>query len=145
MGRKEVTPTRIRQLRDAQGWSAHELGCKLNCTRSYIKSLEGGSLPITHRFAMRFVALERQTYAEAARHKQIQSLHPLPHEITILARPRRCRVCREWFIFPCPQQRVCTDPECRHENRARVHARARSRHGKKSVGHESPSRRKKVS
>ncbi|MBM3130564.1 MAG: helix-turn-helix transcriptional regulator [Chloroflexi bacterium] len=112
MGRKAVTPTRIRQLRDAQGWSAYELACKLNCTRSYIKSLEGGSLPITHRFAMRFVALERQTYAEAARHKQIKSLYPLPRELKILARPRRCRICREWFIFPHPQQRVCTDPQC---------------------------------
>jgi transcriptional regulator with XRE-family HTH domain len=113
MARQAVTPTRIRLFRDLQGWSAYELACKLNCTRSYIKSLEGGSLPVTHRFAVRFAALERQTYAEAARHKHIKSLYPLPHEIKILARPRRCHICREWFIFPYPQQRVCTDPQCR--------------------------------
>jgi transcriptional regulator with XRE-family HTH domain len=112
MSRKAVTPTRIRRLRDAQGWSAHELACKLNCTRSYVKSLEGGSLPVTHRFAMRFVALERQTYAEAALHKQIKSLYPLPRELKIMARPRKCRVCKEWFIFASPRQRVCKDPEC---------------------------------
>lgn len=113
MARKPVTPTRIRQLRESQGWSAYELGCKLNCTRSYIKSLEGGSLPMTHRFAMRFVALERQTYAEAARHKHIKSLYPLPREIKILARPRKCVVCKQWFIFPNASDRVCTDRQCR--------------------------------
>ncbi len=119
MGQKTVTPTRIRRLRDVQGWSAHELACNLNCTRSYIKSLEGGSLPITHRVAMKFIALERQTYAEAARHKQIKSLYPLPRELKILARPRKCRVCKEWFIFASPRQRVCNDPECQRIARRR--------------------------
>ncbi|MBI5651481.1 MAG: helix-turn-helix transcriptional regulator [Chloroflexi bacterium] len=120
MGRKAVTSTRIKQLRDAQGWSAYELGCKLGCTRSYIKSLEGGSLPITHRFAMRFVALERVTYAQAARHKQIRTIHPLPKQITILARPRKCAICRAWFIFPNASDRVCADRECRRAYRTRI-------------------------
>lgn len=120
MGRQAVTSTRIKQLRDAQGWSAYELGCKLGCTRSYIKSLEGGSLPITHRFALRFVALERQTYAQAARHKQICTRHPLPRQITILARPRKCCVCKAWFIFPNTRDRVCTDRQCRRTYHART-------------------------
>ncbi len=68
---------------------------------------------------MRFVALERQTYAEAARHKQIKSLYPLPRELKILARPRKCRVCKEWLIFASPRQRVCKDPECQRIARRR--------------------------
>ncbi len=117
----KVTPTRVKQFRAAQDeMSAYDLACALGYTRSYVKSIEGGSLRITRRFAQRFARLERKTYAKAKRERRIQSIHPLPMEVKILARPRRCRICKEWFIFPHPLQRVCTGRDCRHQARRRT-------------------------
>lgn len=114
-----VTPQRIKKFRDFQALSAFELGVALGYTRSYIKSLEGGSLPIRHKFATKFALLERRAYAAAAQTQQIQSIYPLPRQLKIMVKPHRCPHCREWFLFPSPAQRICTDPECRRKAKAR--------------------------
>lgn len=128
-----VTSARVKNFRKAQGVSAYELGCKLGCTRSYIKSIEGGSLPVSHSFAVRFSQLERRTYAEQTKGRTIQSKHPLPAHVKILARPRRCKICGEWFVFPDQRQRVCTGAACKREARKRASTRRANPAKRKAV------------
>lgn len=123
----------IKRWRKARGLSARELGVALGYRgREYIKKIEGGSLPITDRFARRFAQFKNATQNKEYRTREIQSDYPLPRRIKILAKPQRCRICREWFIFPYPQQRVCADPRCQAEAKRMRRRGSRADRGKKS-------------
>lgn len=116
----KVTGNFIKGWRKARGISAAKLGELMGYSRTYIKRIEGGSITATRRFARRFVALRDRTQTEEFRTRHIKSFFPLPKDIKILARPRRCRICREWFIFSSPNQRICTGRDCRREARRRA-------------------------
>lgn len=136
-----ITPKRIRALRRAMGWTASELARRLFITRSYVKSLEGGSLPISERIADRIAVLERDVYATLAQEKLIESRYPLPKKIKILAKPKKCAVCREWFIFPHPKQTVCTSATCKSEH-ARKMRQARAKHTPRAKHNANTSKKK---
>ena len=115
-----LTRTFIKRWRKSRNISARGLALALGYRgRSYIKAIEGGRLPVTANFANRFVAFKRKTMTEEYKTRDIQSHYPLPRKIKILAKPQQCPICRDWFIFPYPQQRVCTATRCRAEARRR--------------------------
>lgn len=113
-----LTPTFINTWRKKRGISARVLGLALGYRgREYIKKIEGGYCPITQPFERRFLAFKNQTQTREYRTREIQSFYPLPRRVKILARPRQCKVCKEWFIFAHARQRVCTAKKCRREAR----------------------------
>jgi transcriptional regulator with XRE-family HTH domain len=132
---KRLTRQQIKSWRKAKGLSATQLAGELGYSRGYIKSVEGGSLPITPKFASKFLELDaRWNGAEpkdgAPRSSVVTSRYKLPAELTIDARPRRCRECRQWFVFAWANQRTCAG--CKHAKR-RVRTKQRgSRHGRPS-------------
>ena len=131
-----VTPQRIKAFRKRQQWSARELARELGgYTRSYIKSLEGGSLPVSKKFARAFCELEINTpstpNASPAPLPVIRSKYKLPTgEILLLARARKCPGCKRNVIMPYANQKYC-DAEC--ANKARSSARATNKKKRKEV------------
>lgn len=120
----------VRAWRKSRGISARELGEALGYRgREYIKKLEGGYFPMTEKFARRFDEFKHKTQAREYRQRKIESLFPLPKTIRILARPRRCAICREWFIFADHTQKVCNARTCRRAYAAKA-TRTRSQHRK---------------
>jgi len=114
----------IKKWRKARHISARELGLALGYRgREYIKKLESGYFPVTPKFAARFETFKHQVQAREYRERKIQTRFALPPKIKILARPRRCAICREWFIFPNASDRVCTDRKCKRAYARRLHAR----------------------
>lgn len=106
----------IKMWRKQRHLSARELGQALGYRgREYIKKLESGFFPITAKFAKRFNTYKNQVQAREQREHKIETRYALPAQIKILARPRKCVVCKEWFIFPNQSDRVCTGRECRRE------------------------------
>lgn len=111
-----LTPTYIRQWRALRKLSRRELGNALGYRgREYVKKIELGQLPVTDGFARRFVEYKNKCQARERRAVVTDSRYALPPQIKILAHPRRCVICREWFIFPNASDRVCTDRACRRE------------------------------
>lgn len=107
---------RWRKMRDI---SRREIGEAMGYRgREYVKKIELGYLPITSKFAREFSKFKRATQAKERR--EIKSRYPLPAQLKILARPRRCAVCKEWFIFPNDTDRVCTGRECLREYKQRA-------------------------
>ena len=111
---RSLTPRAVKKFRKEQGWSAEDLGHEMGLgidsqsyTRSYIKSIEGGSLPITERFAARFFLLRESVMGGRVHAKQITSPFFLPRSFEILARPKKCRVCGKWKVFRVPWQKDC--------------------------------------
>ncbi|WP_411129861.1 helix-turn-helix domain-containing protein [Streptomyces sp. x-19] len=60
VNRKELDPeaspgarfgTRLRRLRDEQGWTQDDLGERIGCTGAHVSAVETGRRPPTHRFA----------------------------------------------------------------------------------------------
>lgn len=114
----------IKKWRKARHLSAHELGLALGYRgRALVAKIEAGTLPISPRFAARFERFKNQVQAREYRTRQIQTKYALPQRIKILARPRRCAICREWFIFPNATDRVCTDRKCRYAYKRMKEAR----------------------
>lgn len=104
----------VRKWRDARNLSARELGQALGYRgRDNVAKIEIGLTPVTAKFAKRFNAYKNQTHARELRERKIETRYALPPQIKILARPRKCGVCKEWFIFPNASDRVCTDRKCR--------------------------------
>jgi len=104
----------LKTWRKQRHLSARELGQALGYRgREYIKKLESGYFPITAKFAKRFNAYKNQTQLREHREHKIETRYPLPAQIKILARPRKCAVCREWFIFANAADRVCTARQCK--------------------------------
>lgn len=115
----------IKKWRKMRHLSARELGIALGYRgRDLIAKIEAGAVPISPRFAARFEQFKNQVQAREYRTRLIQTKYALPPRIKILARPRRCAICREWFIFPNATDRVCTDRKCQRE-----YARALARKG----------------
>jgi transcriptional regulator with XRE-family HTH domain len=112
--------TYVKKWRQARNLSARELGQALGYRgRENVAKIEAGLLPLTPKFARRFTAYKNHVQAREYRERKIESRYALPCRIKILARPRRCAICREWFIFPNAIDRVCTDRKCRRVFRAR--------------------------
>ncbi len=111
-----MTGAYVKKWRKARDLSARELGEALGYRgREYVKKIESGYFPITRQFARRFEDYKNRTQAREYGRRKIETKYPLPRHIKILARPRRCAVCREWFIFPNAADRVCTSRTCRRE------------------------------
>ena len=121
----QLTRRFLKTFRLARGWSARRLARELGgYTRSYIKSLEGGSLPISRKFARAFAELEARAVgpdetADPARGPILFAKFKLPPpDILLLAKARKCRGCRRWVILPYAQQRYC-DAVCRQRAKSR--------------------------
>ena len=118
-GDKIVTPARVKKLRRNAPMTMRELSYALGYHPNYIRAVECGALPVSRFFEMKFLRLERETYAKAAHEQRIRSRHVLPPNVLILAKPRKCAGCREWVIFKSPTQKFC-DAECKQ----RAHVKA---------------------
>jgi transcriptional regulator with XRE-family HTH domain len=130
-GRRRLTRKQVKDLRRSQGWSARTMAQEMGnglpgYSRSYIKSIEGGSLPITERFEARFKILRARLMGERARSKDIVSRYRLPRQLVLLAKPKRCPTCKWFFVGRVPAQKYCSD-ECGRAARQAARARARAR------------------
>jgi transcriptional regulator with XRE-family HTH domain len=104
----------IKKWRKARHISARELGLALGYRgRENVAKIENGLIPLSPKFAARFEAFKHKVQAREYRERKIETRYALPAKIKILARPRKCVVCKEWFIFPNADDRVCTDRKCR--------------------------------
>jgi transcriptional regulator with XRE-family HTH domain len=122
---KMLNGSYIKKWRKERHLSARELGQALGYRgRANVVKIEQGLTPLTAKFAARFEAFKNKTQAREYRERQIQTKYALPPKIKILARPQRCAICREWFIFPNAGDRVCTDRKCRRLFRAQSQAKA---------------------
>ena len=106
--KNRLTPRQVKQFRHAQEWSATELGRELGgYSRSYVKSIEGGSLPTTPRFVKRFDELRRRIIGERVRSRDYVSRWTLPKRLIIASKPRKCAVCHWYFTPRVPNQKYC--------------------------------------
>lgn len=127
---RPLTRRQIKSFRKRQGWSAYELGCELGgLSRSYIKHLEGGSVRINERFAIRFRALRARVIGKQIHDREILTSYRLPRRIVIAAKPKRCDVCRWWFIPVTPRQKRC-GPVCAKAARS---LRSEAKAGRRAV------------
>lgn len=127
-----VTRREVKRLRRAQGWSAARLGVEigeglpgLQYSRSYIKSIEGGSLPVSQKFAARFALLRARLAGEQRQHKNILLRGALPKRLVIAGKVKRCAACGWHFVGASANQKYCGD-DCRQHAR-RKDAKPQSR------------------
>jgi hypothetical protein len=114
----------VKNWRMARKMSANELGRALGYRgRENVKKIESGTIPISGKFERQFEAFKNKTQARERRERKIQTRYALPPRIKILARPRKCVVCKEWFIFPNTTDRICTGRECKREYAMRLKLR----------------------
>jgi len=109
---KLVDGARVRAFREQQEMTPREFGIALGYHPNYIRAVECGALAVSGIFQTKFLRLERETYSAAAHAKQIRSKYPLPRDVLILARPRRCEGCKRHVILPYANQKYC-DAACR--------------------------------
>lgn len=122
-----LTPRQIKSFRKRQGWSAYELARELGgLSRSYIKHLEGGSVRINNRFISRFRALRARVIGSQIHDREIVTTYRLPRRLVITVKPKRCDVCRWWFIPVSSRQKRC-GPKCAKIARSR---RSRAKAGR---------------
>ena len=113
----KLTRGMVRAFRQQQGWSATELGRELSAgigagySRSYIKSIEGGSLPVSRFFREKFLRLVERVRGEQVNAKQILMSGRFPKRLVIAAKPKRCDVCGWSFVGSTPRQKRC-GPVC---------------------------------
>lgn len=113
----KVTRGAVRAFRKQLGWSATELGRELSAgigagySRSYIKSIEGGSLPVSRFFREKFLRLVERVRGEQVNSKQILIKGRFPKRLVIAVKPKRCDVCGWHFVGSTPTQKRC-GPEC---------------------------------
>lgn len=108
----KLTGKQVKAWRKKQKLSAQQLAKRLGYRRAYIKSIEGGSLPVSSIFKQRFLALQsdwsnQKILLAPPLPSKVSSKYKLPAQLTIEARPRRCRECKEWFVFAWDNQRTC--------------------------------------
>ena len=103
-----VTRVRVRRFRKRQLFTMREFARALGYHPNYIRAVECGALPVSGIFATKFLRLERETYSK----QQIQSRYPLPRDVLILARARKCPGCKRHVIMPYANQKYC-DAACR--------------------------------
>lgn len=105
---KPPTPRQFKQFRKQIGYSATAMGRALGISRSYVKHIEGGSLPIRQRVARAFADLQARFAGKPSqRDPVIISRFAMPAEVRLLAKPRKCRGHRRWHIFRTPYQIYC--------------------------------------
>lgn len=118
----ELTPARVKRFRKRVGLSASKFAQELGgYSRSYVKSIEGGSLPITQRFAGKFFAFVASDKARERGGLVLVSKHGLPRRgvLEILNAPRRCDGCGKWFVPVMPRQKRHNLKSCRTSARRR--------------------------
>lgn len=116
--RRALSGKTLKAWRNAHNLSAHELAIELGVTRQYIKSIEGGSLAASQKLILKFNALrERMGEGKAPdtmpKPVNIVSRFELPASFEILAKPRRCKGCRKYFIPVTPNQKMHNTEACR--------------------------------
>jgi len=121
-----VTRGEVKRFRRAQGWSAARLGVELGngiagaqYSRSYIKHVEGGSLPLSRFFLERFANLRARVIGEQVNAKQILMRGKFPKRLVIATKPKRCDVCGWAFVASTPTQKRC-GPVCAQVARERT-------------------------
>ena len=114
----QLTRRQVKSFRKSQGWSATRLGLEManglprGYSRSYVKAIEGGSLPISRFFAQRFRLLRARVIGEQVRSKDWVFPGRTPKHLIIHAKPKRCPVCRKAFIGATANQKYCS-AECK--------------------------------
>jgi len=111
--KKNLSGKTLKTWRIAHGYSAHALAVELGVSRSYIKSIEGGSLAASQKLIARFAELRERigdTTAPAQEDtpRTVTSKHQLPQAFVILAKPKRCKTCKTFFVPRTPQQKFCS-------------------------------------
>ena len=128
--KKHLSGETVKSWRKAHGWSAQKLATDLGgYGRSYIKSIEGGSLPASQKFIERFNELRVMMGERKAEHPhdkettaQVVAAFALPKSFEIKARPVRCAACRAYFIPRTVQQIFC-GPRCAKRGRKQAERR----------------------
>lgn len=134
---RPITPRRVRHMQRTVkrewGWSASKLAARLGISRPHLKRLESGTRGISEMVAVHFRSLEREVaeyYAEThARERNLPTVltrYALPARLEILARPRKCPVCKWHFVAAHPQQKFC-GTTCRNAARTAQRKRARAK------------------
>lgn len=122
----------LKTWRKAHGYSAQALAVELGVTRSYIKSIEGGSLAASQKVIERFNALRAKlgegnaTPAHDDEPRRVISKYALPASFEILARPVKCKTCKHHFIPRTPAQKYC-GARCAKVGRTAQRKRARAK------------------
>lgn len=123
----------LKAWRKEHGYSAQALAVELGVTRSYIKSIEGGSLAASQKVIERFNALRAKLGAGSATPAQhddeprrVISKYALPASFEILARPVKCKTCKHHFIPRTPAQKYC-GARCAKLGRKAQRKRARAK------------------
>lgn len=121
---------KVKNWRLAHKWSAEKLAGELAYGRSYIKSIEGGSLPASQKFIERFQELitrtTGRTFPTDTPEVTARVRFKLPKSFEIQAKPVRCRKCRKWFVPHTTQQIFCSDT-CRKSFRRKPKPSKRTR------------------
>jgi len=111
---RPLTRRAVKSFRKSQGWSATRLGAEMangtsrGYSRSYVKAIEGGSLPISRFFQQRFCLLRARVIGERVRNKEWTVRGRAPKHLVIAVKPKRCAVCRGAFIGATPNQKYCS-------------------------------------
>lgn len=128
-----LTGAYVKKWRKSRKMSARKLGLALGYKgRELVRKIESGALPMSENFVTEFEKFKHETQTEEHKLHKIETSFPLPGRIKILAKPRRCSVCGDWFIFPSPNQKTCNNPDCKRahaakQRKARTRARAKRR------------------
>ena len=128
----------VKNWRNEKKLSAARLGQMLGYSRSYIKAIEGGSLPVSAKFASKFRELQKtengQTFEpEPPKPCTIITHYDLPTSFEILAKPVRCKGCGKWIIPRSPNQKTHVTRACqRKADREARRRRARAPHRRPS-------------
>ena len=115
---RRLTRRQVKNFRKSQGWSATRLGLEManglarGYSRSYVKAIEGGSLPISRFFAQRFLVLRARVIGEQVHSKDWVMLGRAPKHLLINVKPKRCPVCHKSFIGATANQKYCS-AECK--------------------------------
>ncbi len=120
----------VKDWRHEKGLSAASLGKMMGYSRSYVKAIEGGSLPVSRQFAEKFRELRENKQAmepEPPKPITVISHYTLPQSIEILAKPIKCRGCYKWILPRSPNQKTHATKACRRKARriARLPTRKR--------------------
>jgi transcriptional regulator with XRE-family HTH domain len=115
---KFLTGGYVRKWRELRKMSAAKLGRELGLRgREQVAHIECGSHELNPKFAARFDAYRNRTQSQERQARQFLSRYPLPRKIKNLVKPRKCKICREWFLMDSQQHGVCTGRECQREAR----------------------------
>lgn len=107
-----VTSARVKRFRQEFNLSARKLAIAIGYSRSYVKSIEGGSLPVSAAFAESFLSYEKRVRRGTDSDFVFVAPYRLPRVLYILPRPRLCAGHKRPTIFATSNQKFCS-AECR--------------------------------